>query len=229
LIAWQATVSRSSTEAEYKAVANATAEIICVQTLLRELGVSQNRSSVLWCDNIGATYVSSNPVFYRIQILHNSYPNPIIQKRPKDLKAAHMSMVGAAHISKYTYATFMETFTRCHGLCTEEATLAAVRLKPPLGCSSSSAPTSSASPVWRREANGSMVRVSPTQTDHGRPNRYFFDRARKKVLLAARRIFVGLSAGTQTRSKFGRSLRRRGLTAQSARVLPLFTWGPACQ
>jgi histone deacetylase 1/2 len=45
LIAWnarkQATVSRSSTESEYKAVADATAEIIWVQSLLRELGISQ--------------------------------------------------------------------------------------------------------------------------------------------------------------------------------------------
>jgi histone deacetylase 1/2 len=68
LISWsarkQATVSRSSTEAEYKALANATAEVIWVQTLLKELGVPQPRAACLWCDNIGATYLSANPVFH---------------------------------------------------------------------------------------------------------------------------------------------------------------------
>jgi hypothetical protein len=43
LISWsakkQATVSRSSTEAEYKSVANATAKVIWLQSLLAELGV----------------------------------------------------------------------------------------------------------------------------------------------------------------------------------------------
>jgi histone deacetylase 1/2 len=68
LISWsarkQATVSRSSTEAEYKALANATAEVIWVQSLLTELGVSQSRVASLWCDNLGATYLSANPVFH---------------------------------------------------------------------------------------------------------------------------------------------------------------------
>ena len=68
LVSWcakkQATVSRSSTEAEYKALANATAEIIWVQSMLRELGVKTTQAPCLWCDNLGATYLSANPVFH---------------------------------------------------------------------------------------------------------------------------------------------------------------------
>ena len=68
LVSWQAkkqaTVSHSSTEAEYKYLANATAEVIWVQSLLDELGVRQSKVPVLWCDNIGATYLSANPVFH---------------------------------------------------------------------------------------------------------------------------------------------------------------------
>ncbi|KAJ0985480.1 hypothetical protein J5N97_003836 [Dioscorea zingiberensis] len=68
LISWssrkQATVSRSSTESEYKSLANATAELVWVQSLLKELGVFQSRPPSLWCDNLGATYMSANPVFH---------------------------------------------------------------------------------------------------------------------------------------------------------------------
>jgi hypothetical protein len=68
LVSWstqkQQTVSRSSMEVEYKAIANATAEIVWIQSLLQELGVPQPPAAVLWCDNLGATYLSANPVFH---------------------------------------------------------------------------------------------------------------------------------------------------------------------
>jgi hypothetical protein len=57
-------VSRSSTEAEYKVIANAAAELIWVEALVHELGVILYQKPVLWCDNLGATYLSANPIFH---------------------------------------------------------------------------------------------------------------------------------------------------------------------
>jgi hypothetical protein len=68
LVSWsakkQATVSRSSTEAEYKAIANATAKIMWIQTLLKEIGIKVPPTARLWCDNMGAKYLSANLVFH---------------------------------------------------------------------------------------------------------------------------------------------------------------------
>ena len=76
LISWSArkqpTVSRSSTESEYKALANATAEMMWIQRLLTELGIPHSPVARLWCDNIGAKYLSTNPVFSRKNKAHRN-------------------------------------------------------------------------------------------------------------------------------------------------------------
>ena len=60
----QKTVARSNTEAKYKTLTNAIAKVNWLCALLYEVGTPVPRSPVLWCDNIGATYLSSNPIFH---------------------------------------------------------------------------------------------------------------------------------------------------------------------
>ncbi|XP_019159666.1 PREDICTED: uncharacterized protein LOC109156266 [Ipomoea nil] len=68
LISWlsrkQRTVARSSTEAEYQALADVAAEVTWVVSLLRELGLHTEQPASLWCDNLGATYFCANPMFH---------------------------------------------------------------------------------------------------------------------------------------------------------------------
>jgi len=66
LISWsskrQHTISRSSAEAEYRGVANAVAELTWLRNLFDELGLKLNKASVVFCDNVSAVYLSTNPV-----------------------------------------------------------------------------------------------------------------------------------------------------------------------
>ena len=66
LVAWssnrQHTVSRTSAEAEYRGVANAVAELCWLRQLMTELSHPPRRASVVFCDNVSAMYLASNPV-----------------------------------------------------------------------------------------------------------------------------------------------------------------------
>ncbi|XP_022143489.1 uncharacterized protein LOC111013365 [Momordica charantia] len=60
----QSTVSRSSTEAEYRCLASTAAELFWVRQLLKDLHVFSTQSPVLWCDNASAIQLAKNPVFH---------------------------------------------------------------------------------------------------------------------------------------------------------------------
>lgn len=68
LVSWsshkQPTVSKPSTEAKCMVIANVTAEVIWIQSLLKKLKVFQEKPPILWCNNLGATYLTVNPIFH---------------------------------------------------------------------------------------------------------------------------------------------------------------------
>ena len=45
-------------------MANGAAEAIWIDSVLTELGVPRQRTPILWCDNLEATYLTANPVFH---------------------------------------------------------------------------------------------------------------------------------------------------------------------
>jgi hypothetical protein len=60
----QKIVACSSTELEYKTLTNGTTKLFWMWSLHQELKISLLNISLLWCDNIGATYLSHNTIFH---------------------------------------------------------------------------------------------------------------------------------------------------------------------
>ena len=113
LIAWkskkQHVVSRSSAEAEYRAMANTASELTWLRMLLSEIGFP-SRSSTLHCDSQSAIYIASNPVFHErtkhievdchfvrekvhwkeIELIHTRTENQLADLLTKSLRGSRM-------------------------------------------------------------------------------------------------------------------------------------------
>ncbi|GJT23891.1 gag/pol polyprotein [Tanacetum coccineum] len=88
----QRTVSRSSTEAEYKALTDTVAELTWLQDLLHALGIRSTSTPILRCDNLGATYLSANPIF-RARTKHIEIDYHFVREKVAqgDLQIQHIS------------------------------------------------------------------------------------------------------------------------------------------
>ena len=68
LISWtakkQLVVARSSTEAEYCAMAIATTDLFWLRMLFKDLCIPLFSTPILWCDNIGTLTLASNSVYH---------------------------------------------------------------------------------------------------------------------------------------------------------------------
>ncbi|CAM8901344.1 unnamed protein product [Rhodiola kirilowii] len=68
LISWrtrkQSTISRSSAESEYRAMANTCCELVWLAAVLRDLRITVSTPIALYCDNQSANHIARNPVFH---------------------------------------------------------------------------------------------------------------------------------------------------------------------
>ncbi|XP_020672455.2 uncharacterized protein LOC110092300 [Dendrobium catenatum] len=68
LISWtvnkQATVTKSSTEAEYRSLSAAASDVLWLRRLTTELDMPQSSPTTIYCDNTSAMAIAKNPVFH---------------------------------------------------------------------------------------------------------------------------------------------------------------------
>lgn len=57
-------MSRFSTESEYRALSDLATEITWIRSLLNELKLPLPRKPIMWCDNLSAKALASNPVMH---------------------------------------------------------------------------------------------------------------------------------------------------------------------
>ncbi|RVW59035.1 Retrovirus-related Pol polyprotein from transposon RE1 [Vitis vinifera] len=85
-------VAQSTTEAEYRSVSSTTSEINWICSLLIEFGITLPTPPVIYCDNVGATYLCSNPVFHsRMKHVAINYHFIRDQVKSGALRVTHVS------------------------------------------------------------------------------------------------------------------------------------------
>ncbi|XP_038976116.1 uncharacterized mitochondrial protein AtMg00810-like [Phoenix dactylifera] len=90
----QPTIARSSTEAEYRALAITSTEIIWLRRLLSEFHISPTTPTALLCDNVSALALAANPVFHaRTKHIEIDYHFIREKVNSGEIKLSHISSI----------------------------------------------------------------------------------------------------------------------------------------
>ncbi|XP_050102735.1 uncharacterized mitochondrial protein AtMg00810-like [Malus sylvestris] len=94
-VSWQSkkqcSVSRSSTEAEYKALAHTAADVAWIRGILKDLEVCLPSPPIIHCDNMSAIALTANPVFHsRIKHLDTDFHFVRERVQQGDLKVVYI-------------------------------------------------------------------------------------------------------------------------------------------
>lgn len=86
-VAWcsrkQPVVSRSSSEAEYRSLANCVSKLLWVKQLISEIGLSNIPPPVVWCDNTSTVSIAENPT-HHARIKHVEIDHHFVREKVLD-------------------------------------------------------------------------------------------------------------------------------------------------
>lgn len=124
LVSWkskkQNTVSRSSSEAEYIALASLVCEIQWLHFLLKDLHTPQNSASAVYCDNKSAIYLAHNPTFHE-QTKHIEIDCHVVREKIQTKVVHPLPVPSEAQLAdvftKPLHSTFFQSFIPKLGLC----------------------------------------------------------------------------------------------------------------
>jgi len=114
----QHTIARSSTKVEYKALVDGTGEVLWLCYLLTDLCFSPSYVTTIWCNNLGATYLSTNLIFHartkHFEVDYHFVRNQVAKKKIQIRFISSKDQLADVLTKPHSYFTFALLCSKLH-------------------------------------------------------------------------------------------------------------------